>query len=341
MNSFTESLTASGKFVNPPKPDFNFLAGHKDAGQRLDLFLKSYLKKFSRNQIQKWIKSGAVLCNGKNALPSYVLKSGDTITASIPKEEISILPEKLPLEILYEDEVLLVVNKPAGMVTHPAKGNFRGTLANAVAYHISLHNLSAQNLRPGIVHRLDKGTSGVLVVAKNSFTLNSLAEQFRLRKVRKVYRAIVYGRMPYAKGEIEASIGSDPRRKKMAVMSSGRPSRTTFKIIKRFPFHSVLEIYPETGRTHQIRVHLAKIGYPILGDALYGKKTETFSRLERGSRSFAPRRTPLSTHPMLHAYKISIRHPTFGKTMTFSAPLPEDFIRALKDVQGDRYTASK
>lgn len=352
--------------------DLKFLVSPEEEKLRLDRFLKTRLLSFSRNQIQKWINCGSVLCNGRNVPSAHLLKSGETITLSIPQEEISVLPELIPLDILYEDRFILVVNKPAGMTTHPAVGNFRGTLANAVAYHlqkkgwkhqfsipelakdetvqyqndegikppltppfckggrkgvkniqtISIHHIrnaleKDYGSRLGIVHRLDKETSGVLVLAKKSVLMENLSRQFQQRTVAKIYRAIVSGKIETKRGEIVGSIGKDFRLRKMVVSSSGRYARTDFKVLRSFPRHTYLEVYPKTGRTHQIRVHLSKIGYPILGDKTYGQ-------IEKG----IPRQ-------MLHAYQITIQHPVTKKRVSFTAPLPKDFLSVLKKLESN------
>lgn len=302
-------------------PEFEFVVESKDEKKRLDIFVKMQMKDFSRTQIQGWIYSGKILRNGAVSHPSQKILSGDHISVFVPEEEITAIGEELPLEILYEDEVLLVVNKPSGMVTHPAKGNFRGTLTNAVVYHLQKSAPCARkewgekNLRPGIVHRLDKETSGVLLIAKNRFALENLADQFRSRTVKKVYRALVEGKVSYAQGEIQAAIGLDPKKRKMAVTSAGRAAKTSFRVLKKFSDSTYLEVVPLTGRTHQIRLHLAKIGYPVIGDGLYGKKREGVPRL------------------MLHALSISVFHPKTKRRMTFSAPLPKDFTTVLKRME--------
>lgn len=295
-----------------------FIVNSKQAQSRLDLFLKENLKEFSRNQIQKWIKRGAALCNGAPAAAAHLLKIGEIVQLSIPKEETAALPEPIPLDILYEDAALLVVNKPAGTLTHPAGREFRGTLANAIAYQLEKESKKTllNSLRPGIVHRLDKETSGVLVAAKSVPVMENLARQFRERTVLKTYRAIVCGRLKIKRGEIEGPIGKDFRSRKMGVLPHGRYSRTDFKLLKSSPEQSYLEVYPRTGRTHQIRVHLAKIGAPVLGDKIYGKSNDKVPR------------------QMLHAYQIVIRHPVTKKKMKFTAPLPDDFLQTLGKMSG-------
>ena len=309
---------------------FNFIVDKNGLESRVDIYLKEKVERFSRNQIQRWIKLGGVLCNGNKITPSTKLKEGDNISLSIPEEDIHLVPENIALDILYEDKSILILNKPAGIVTHPGAGNKNGTLANAVAHHLlgirdsalfartnrALSLIPTEgSLRLGIVHRLDKETSGVMVVAKNSIALTRLTESFKERSVKKVYRAIVCGSLELAKGEIEGSIGRAFRSTRMEIAPSGKYARTDFKVLKRFSQHSYLEAYPKTGRTHQIRLHLAKIGYPILGDKTYGLEPIA-----------APRQ-------MLHAYSITFPHPSNKKLVTFTAPLPKDFKDILKSLE--------
>jgi 23S rRNA pseudouridine1911/1915/1917 synthase len=308
--------------INPQKFCFDVEKHHESS--RLDNFLKLKLPDYSRSQIQKWIGNGHVFCGDLPAKSAQKLKEGETIQLEIPEEESKILAEKIPLKILYEDDVLLAINKPAGMLTHPAPGVYVGTVANAVAHHIQGGKAKkgsvlaeTKSLRPGIVHRLDKDTSGILLVAKNVKTLESLSRQFRERSIQKTYRAIVCGNFLVKKGEIEGAIGRDFRSPRMAVVAHGRFSRTDFKALKKFKDHAYIEVYPKTGRTHQIRVHLAKIGFPILADTMYGKP----DHLEKDD--YADRQ-------MLHAYKIQFQHPVTKKTLRIEAPLPQDFLKSLK-----------
>ncbi len=299
---------------------------------RLDQYLVGALSQFSRSQIQKWINGGHILVAGKTSSPALTLLGGEEISVTIPEEETSVVPEKIPLNILFEDRWILVVNKPSGMVTHPAAKNFTGTLLNAVAYHIknpapmrgkgkeALKKGDRLRLRPGIVHRLDKDTSGVLVIAKDTKTLGFLSKQFEERTAAKVYRAVVWGVLEHKSGEIVGAISKDFESMRMKVSPSGRYARTDFKILKLFPHHSYIEAYPKTGRTHQIRVHLAKIGHPVLGDTIYADTLKKTTRREGTSRM------------MLHAYKLSITHPESKKIVTFTAPLPKDFEKVLKSL---------
>lgn len=298
--------------------EIHLVADPGEGVSRLDQFLKKHLAPHSRAQIQRWIRQGAFLLNKKNAQPADRVRPGDLVEGSIPDRESDLLPEDIPLKILHEDQSILVINKPAGMLTHPASGKTKGTLANAVAFHLAsrskVSGIPPGGIRPGIVHRLDKETSGVLIIAKTIPALDKLSGQFERRKVQKVYRTIVYGRVDSSRGEIEGSIGKQYRSFKMAVIPTGRFARTDFRVLRRMPKHTYLEVYPKTGRTHQIRVHLSKIGHPVAGDKTYSNVTGDFDR------------------HMLHAYRITIRHPDKGRNMTFTAPIPTDFSDALKAI---------
>ncbi len=257
-----------------------------------------------------------------------MIKAGMELQVRIPKEEVRLVAEDIPLEVLFEDPYLILLNKPAGMVTHPSAGHHKGTLANALWHHLSKDSSKApkaikskastlddKSRRPGIVHRLDRDTSGVLLAAKTLKIQEALASQFRVRNVKKTYRAIAVGKIAYNEGEIEGAIGKDLESSRMAVISTGKYSKTEFKVLRRFPGHTYLEVYPKTGRTHQIRVHLAKIGHPVLGDNLYGGLDPAGPHCKRH---------------MLHAYQIEFTHPVTKKRLRFEAPLPADFLDALR-----------
>ncbi|AEH50688.1 RluA family pseudouridine synthase [Pseudothermotoga thermarum] len=296
-----------------------FKVGKSEANQRLDLFLLAKLPvKFSRSYIQKAIKEGKVKVNQKVQKPSYKVKPGDVIFVEEPAVElkpIAVEPEPIHLDILYEDHDIIVVNKPAGMVVHPIPAHMTGTLVNALLYHCKDLQGIGGELRPGIVHRLDKDTSGVIVVAKNDLAHQSLSKQFKDRKVFKMYFALVQGCVKNDEGEIQLSLARHPvHRIKMTVSETGRKSITLYKVLKRFKDLATLVVaYPKTGRTHQIRVHMKFIGHPIIGDPLYGKKS--FEGIER---------------QMLHAARLGFFHPRTGEYVQFTAPLPEDFKQAIR-----------
>ncbi|GAB6117900.1 RluA family pseudouridine synthase [Thermoanaerobacter brockii subsp. lactiethylicus] len=292
------------------------LQGEKeDEGKRIDVFLAAELD-YTRSYIKKLIVDGLVFVNGKTVKPSYKVKENDEVVLNIPEaEKIDVLPENIPLDILYEDDDIIVINKPQGMVVHPAPGNYSGTLVNALLYHCK--NLSGINgiLRPGIVHRLDKDTSGVMVVAKNDKAHISLSNQIKERSVFKKYVAIVEGVIKDEEGKIEAPIGRHPvDRKKMAVIEDGRYALTLYKVLERFKENTLVEAVIKTGRTHQIRVHMAYIGHPIVGDHVYGFKRQKF-KLEGQA---------------LHSSVLGFMHPTKGVYMEFEAPLPEYFVRLIE-----------
>ena len=286
------------------------------AGERLDLFLTGKLPHLSRSRLQTLIKEGHVTLDGKAAKPGDKVRKGTVVSVTEPPAEPMLLePENIPLDVLFEDEDLLVLNKPAGLVVHPAAGHSRHTLVHALLAHCTELSGIGGEQRPGIVHRLDKDTSGCLVVAKNDRAHTYLSRQFAGRSVTKIYLALVQG---YFEGErsgnIDNQIGRHPvDRKKMAVLErGGRASRTTWRVVQDLPgVGSVVECTLHTGRTHQIRVHLKHLGHPLLGDALY-----------------APRHAGYYARQMLHAWKLGFAHPRTGETMHFCSPLPEDFILA-------------
>ena len=300
------------------------------APERLDLFLRGRCPELSRSRIQTLIKSGEIRVNGELTRPAYLVQPGDEIAVELPPPEpATARPEPLPLSIEYEDDDLLVVNKAAGMTVHPAPGAPDGTLVNALLHHC--RDLSGINgaLRPGIVHRLDKATSGLLLVAKNNAAHQRLAHSLQTRQIARCYLALVWGGMREAAGRIEASVGRHPKnRKKMAVVASGRFAATHFKVAERFPFTNLVECRLETGRTHQIRVHLAHIGHPVFGDPVYGGRDQA-----RGIRPEYQRQAKWMLSQIkrqaLHAYALRLAHPTTGENLAFTAEPPEDMQAAL------------
>jgi 23S rRNA pseudouridine1911/1915/1917 synthase len=286
------------------------------AGVRLDKFVGERCSELSRTHAQQLIADGFITVNGKAVKPSLKLAPGDTVDITIPPESPSTLePENIPLNIIYEDSDLLVIDKPAGLAVHPAPGTPAHTLVNAVLSYLPGLAADADSLRPGIVHRLDKDTSGLILVAKNRVAQANLSEQFKSRAVSKSYLVLVKGKLTPEKGIIEADIGRDPRnRQRMAVVASGREARTDYRVIKYYGNYSLLEIKPETGRTHQIRVHLAAIGFPVVGDTTYGYKSPHLSR------------------QFLHASKIGFRLPSTGQYVEFESPLPPDLEKALMEI---------
>lgn len=312
-----------------------YRASSEDEGQRLDVLLAKRLE-ISRTRAAVLVKNGAVACEGAGKLkPSTPVKAGDIFT--LPQLEKSprgsqVAPENIPLAILFEDEHLLVVEKPAGMVVHPAPGHSAGTLVNALLSHINSSVDSRLDvLRPGIVHRLDKDTSGLLVVAKTFEAHEKLAAQIKERTAGRVYLALSWGHWPEREGRIEAPIGRSPRnRKKMAVFAAGgREAVTVYRVLESFPLAELVEVHLCTGRTHQIRVHFAHRGHPVLGDPLYGgrKVVRSYSGQYRNMvRSLLD----ASSRQALHASKLSFKHPASGKPLEFTSPPPDDFERILQ-----------
>ncbi|MGB8657389.1 MAG: RluA family pseudouridine synthase [Candidatus Zixiibacteriota bacterium] len=306
-------------------------------GKRIDLFLSQTDIDLSRSFIHKLIIDHHILVNGKPVKPSHKINGGEVIEIRVPPlEKPSLEPENLPLDIMYEDSDLLVVNKRAGMVVHPAVGNYSHTLVNALLFHCE--DLSGINgvLRPGIVHRLDKNTSGLLVVAKNDFAHLSLAEQIQNRTLLRQYAAITWGHMPAEEGTIEAPIGRAlGDRKKMAVTRvKGRESLTQYKVMERFNLCELLSIRLKTGRTHQIRVHLSYLNHPVLGDPEYGGRQKWLKGIFDQDRPLAQRLLNLIERQALHARKLGFVHPRTREYCEFDSPLPEDIESVLRVLRG-------
>lgn len=284
------------------------------SGQRLDKALAD-LSPLSRGQANDQIKQGLVLVNGQQKKAKYTVQAGDVICFELPKEEVlEYQAQNIPLDIIYEDDALAIINKPQGMVVHPSEGHPSGTMVNALMYHIK--DLSSINgvVRPGIVHRIDKDTSGLLMVAKTDAAHQALAEELKAKKSLRKYLAIVHGNLPNDRGMIEAPIGrSEKDRKKQAVTAKGKEAVTRFTVLERFGDYSLVELQLETGRTHQIRVHMAYIGHPVAGDPLYG-----------------PRKTLSGHGQFLHAKTLGLTHPMTGKEMIFTVEAPEIFQKVLK-----------
>ncbi len=309
---------------NPPSA-FTFRVGQAHAGGRLDALVASEVEHCSRSYAAALIRQGCVTVDGAAKKPGYVVKAGEVVCGRIaPPETSSFLPEKVPLQILYEDAELLVVNKSPGMVVHPSPGHRSGTLVNALMHHCpDLAGISG-SLRPGIVHRLDKDTSGVLVVAKNSRAMHHLAAQFKSRDVRKKYLALVYGNPRQDSGSVAEPIGRHPvDRKKMSVVTRApRSALTLWRVREQFNGACLLELDIRTGRTHQIRVHCKAMGHPVIGDPVYGNRGDK-KRLASISSEMDRAIAPLDRQ-MLHAWRISIIHPATGARLTMEAPPPAD-----------------
>jgi 23S rRNA pseudouridine1911/1915/1917 synthase len=306
----------------------NFEFRVSQTGERLDIFLTRQMRDWSRNQVQRLIRSGLVAVGARLAHKGgEEVQAGDIVSVRAERAELTATPEALPLSIVYEDEDLLVVNKPAGMTVHVGAGVKSGTLVNALLHHIKTLSSAGGELRPGIVHRLDKMTSGLVIVAKNDAAHRALAEQFKWREVRKAYALLVHGRVTSEQGEICKPVGRDPIRRTRMRIGGLRPREalTRYKVIRRFPGFTLLEAHPETGRTHQLRVHFASFGHPIVGDTTYGAP----GKLHIGGREVAslPR-------TFLHAGFLEFRHPRTRRVVSFLAPLPpqlQEFLTSISE----------
>lgn len=290
-----------------------------DEGLRLDRFLSEELEDHSRSFLQKLIKEGLVTVDGKPVKANYRLSAGQQVSVQVREpEELNIEPQEMPLDILYEDGDVCIVNKPKGMVVHPAAGHYRDTLVNGIMYHCQ-DSLSGINgsLRPGIVHRIDKDTTGALIICKNDKAHSCIAEQLKEHSITRRYRAIIIGNLSEDEGTVDAPIGRHPtQRKKMAVnRNNGKRAVTHYRVLARFRGYTYIECRLETGRTHQIRVHMASIGHPLLGDTVYGPAKQAYPSLEGQT---------------LHAMVIGFVHPTTGAYMEFEAPLPAYFAELLQ-----------
>ena len=284
-----------------------------DQTGRIDKVLTTLEPEITRSQLKNLINDGHVTVNGQAVKPKYKVQAGDKISLVKPEpQSLELTPENIPLDIVYEDDDVIVVNKPQGMVVHPAPGHPDHTLVNALLYHSPLSTING-TFRPGIVHRIDKDTSGLLMVAKNDLAHQSLAEQLRDKTNKREYLALVYGQIKEDEGTIDAPLGRNPQdRKKQAVVKGGRHAVTHFKVIKRYDNFTLVKCILETGRTHQIRVHMKYIGHPLVGDPLYG-----------------PRKVIGKNGQFLHAALLGFKHPRTGKEMVFEAPLPENFQKML------------
>jgi 23S rRNA pseudouridine1911/1915/1917 synthase len=304
-------------------------AGPAHAGKRLDQVAAELFADFSRARLQKWIRSGELTVDGRPDRSTYRISGGETLLLdAVPERTGEVLAQDIPLDILHADADLLVVNKPAGLVVHPAAGNPDGTLQNGLLF---FDPALAELPRSGIVHRLDKDTSGVMVVARSLRAHTQLVKQLQSRSMSRIYRAIAAGDIRSG-GAVEAPIGRHPRdRKRMAVVSSGRPATTHYRVLRRFGGHTHLELSLETGRTHQIRVHMAHIGHPLLGDPVYGKPPKKMkgacAGLERRIRDFR--------RQALHAFKLKLIHPGSGDAVEFTADLAADLADLLRSLSGE------
>ena len=289
------------------------------SSKRLDAFLAESVEELTRAAAARLIEGGMVLVNGKPAAKSCKLTGAETVSVTLPEPEpIDAVPQNIPLDVVYEDDDVIVVNKPSGLVVHPAPGHPDGTLVNALLYHCgdSLSGVGGA-LRPGIVHRIDRDTSGLIIAAKNDLAHQSLAEQLKTHRLARTYESICVGNLREDSGTVDAPIARDPRdRKRMAVVAGGRNAVTHWEVIARYPGYTHVRCKLETGRTHQIRVHMAYLGHPILGDTVYGAKKPV----------------PGLTGQCLHAVGLRFQHPRTGETVELSCPLPDEFIAMLRKI---------
>ncbi|SET84850.1 23S rRNA pseudouridine1911/1915/1917 synthase [Salinibacillus kushneri] len=296
----------------------SYTVTESEQNERIDKLLTKVNDQASRSQVQSWVKGQLVKVNNKQVKSNYKCQAGDEITWTIPEPEpVDIMPENIPIDVIYEDEHVLVVNKPRGMVVHPSAGHMSGTLVNAILYHCD--DLSGINgiMRPGIVHRIDKDTSGLLMVAKNDQAHVGLAEQLADKTIKRKYEAIVHGVLEHEAGTIDAPIGRDPKdRQKMAVVDHGKHALTHFNVLNRFEEFTHIECELETGRTHQIRVHFKYIGFPLVGDPKYG-----------------PRKTLDLDGQALHARMLGFNHPITNKWLEYEVDAPEEFQQILRELQ--------
>ena len=289
-------------------------------GMRIDAYLRENTE-FSRSRIAALMDEGSVLVEGKVQIkPSFKVSVGQRVMLAVPEvKTVDIVAQNIPLDILYQDSDVVIVNKPCGMVVHPAAGNEDGTLVNALLYHVRDLSGIGGEMRPGIVHRLDKDTSGLILIAKNDRAHAALSEQFKERSMEKHYRAVAFGNFKEDGGLIDAPIARHPvDRKKMAIVADGKPSQTEWKVLERLKGATSLDVHLLTGRTHQIRVHMHSVGHPLLGDSIYAPNIKTSVHIPR---------------LMLHAYSLAFTHPTTGERMEMCAPIPEKFEKTLEKLR--------
>jgi 23S rRNA pseudouridine1911/1915/1917 synthase len=323
-------VTETPVIPNSEAPSLHLTVAAGNEGDRLDAFLASHIDGWSRARLQRLIETAEVLVNGRAVKSSYKLHLNDEIEVELtPAPSTTFSPENIPLDIVYEDDELIVVNKPAGIVVHPAAGVMSGTLANALAFHFQNLSASGGAVRPGIVHRLDKGTSGLMVVAKTESTHENLADQFRDREIFKSYVALVHGQVEKRTGQIDQPIARDRgNRTRMAVVRGGRPSLSIYRVRKRFERFTLLNVELKTGRTHQIRVHLSWLKHPVVGDEAYGSgrdKTIPDQKLRSEIANLG--------RQFLHAEQLGFRHPKTKEEMRFTAPLPAELQSVLNEIK--------
>jgi 23S rRNA pseudouridine1911/1915/1917 synthase len=332
------AITADTTTQHPPNFEefekIRIVVPAKQSRERLDVYLTHQIQNATRSKVRAGIDAGFVLVNGKQVKASHPIAPGEVIDITLPHPpRPEAKGEDIPLEIVYEDDQLLIVNKKAGMVTHPAYGNYTGTLVNALLHHSSSLSSVNTETRPGIVHRLDKDTTGLMVVAKNDTAHHLLAKQFSRRTITREYWAIVWGTFQQRKGTIEANLGRSKRdRKKVAVTAEGKHAVTDYEVIKEFEFLSLIRLKLHTGRTHQIRVHLAHIGHPVFGDPTYGGRGHQWGGLAGSMAHHAQNLLKLIGRQALHAKTIGFIHPVTKEQVEFGSDLPEDMQDVLKQL---------
>ncbi|MCI0495586.1 RluA family pseudouridine synthase [candidate division KSB1 bacterium] len=324
--------TIAGTVASPTENrTFEIIVPQDQRKVRLDQFLTLRIERLSRSQLQKLIKDGNIRVNDKAVKPSHQVMAGEQIVVTLPpKKKYELHAEDIPLTIIYEDASLIIINKPAGMVVHPAYANLSGTLVNALLKHCeNLSTLSGQQ-RPGLVHRLDKDTSGLLVVAKNDYVHEKLAKQFSSRTIHREYRALVWGHFNQKTGRIESLLNrSSQDRTRMVISKSGKPAITNYAVIDEYPLISLLRVKLETGRTHQIRVHLSAKGHPVLGDQVYGGRHKQVIKLNQKYQHLALELLRIMPRQALHAKTLGFIHPETGKEMIFDSDLPDDIQNTI------------
>jgi len=310
---------------------FEFTIGGRHGGKRLDAYMAARYPEYSRSFIKALIQEGAVTVNGRRVKPSYNPSSGDHVVARVPmRRHEEVPPEDIPIEILYEDRWIVVVNKPPDLVVHPSKGHQTGTLVNALVHHFQQLSGVYGPLRPGIVHRLDRDTSGAILVIKDDAVHEQIARQFEQRQVHKEYVAVCEGRVELDSDLIDAPIGPDRRShdRMRIVQSGGKSAQTIYEVEERIGAYSVVRCRPRTGRTHQIRLHMHHIGHPIVADSLYGHRDAVYLSDLTGAEH-RPEEEPLLGRQALHAHRIAIYHPMERREMTFEAPIAQDIARLI------------
>lgn len=327
--SGSHQVTMPQETVERKPLEFIVRKDHQD--RRIDKYLAARLQQYSRSFLQRLIKGGAVKVDGYAVKASYTIKKGDVVSLELPLvEEEKIRPEDIPLDIIYEDDHLMLINKPPDMVVHPAPGHMSGTLVNALAYHVQQLSTAGGPLKPGIVHRLDRDTSGIMLVIKSDTVHSKLAEQFQKRYIHKEYIALVEGDVELDSDVIELPLGRQKKfPKKMGVRhDTGKEATSIYEVLERFGDFTLVKVMPRTGRTHQIRVHMKAIGHPIVADADYNSR-DCLYKWEITKEGPKPDEEPILDRQALHAYKLEFYHPVLQKKMSFQAELPEDIKRVL------------